>query len=443
MSLASGTKLGPHEIIAPLGAGGMGEVYRSRDTRLGRERGLNSIPLWGRAAPQQRLLISFEHLTIWLLAVCLIAVSAAACPEVGTAETGVAQRRLSRLRHGVNLSRWFAQSSDVSAYTRQHFETAITAQDIKLIGAVGFDHVRLSVDPRPIFREKQADQIASDYLDQLDAALKMLLDQGLAIDIDIYADSDFKRRLATDDEFVEEFADFWRALAQHWSALDPDRVFFEILNEPGGSDPYRWYGVEARLASSIRDGAPRHTIIAEGAHWSDDDDLMFLEPLRDSNVIYAFHFYEPYIFTHQGATWATNYWHWLRGVPYPSNPDNVQNVVNQVLDPVHQMSIERYGMDRWNATRIEMEISRVAAWARHLSVAVICNEFGVYRKNADPSDRAAWLSDVRKALESHGVGWTVWDYDGGFDVVQKQDGKSIPDELVLRALGRTVPGSDK
>lgn len=354
-------------------------------------------------------------------------------------DAGVAQRRAAHLRHGINLSEWFAQVYDSRGYTKEHFEAWTTAQDILLIKQMGFDHVRLGVNPAPMFRHYQADDLPAEYLTYLDAAVKLILDQGLAVIIDVHPEEDFKEKLARDASSVEEFTDFWRALAAHYSNRNPDLVFFEILNEPEVRDAYRWSGIQARLAVAIRGGAPRHTIIAAGARWSDDDDLLVIEPLRDANVIYNFHFYEPHVFTHQGATWGDNYWHAVQALPYPSSPETAERVAAEVPDPQKRLLVVRYGLEHWSAGRMDAEFAQVEAWAKHWNVPVTCNEFGVYRKVAKPEDRAAWLQDVRSALEKHGIGWTMWDYSGGFGVVTKPQGQPVVDPVTVRALGMKVP----
>jgi endoglucanase len=349
--------------------------------------------------------------------------------------SAVPASRILHLRHGINASEWFAQVYDKRGYTKEHFQSWTTAEDIALIKSMGFDHVRLGVDPLPMMLDHRPDEIPAEYLGYLDAAVKMILDQRLAAVIDLHPTSEFKARLAKDDSFVQQFADFWRALARHYSSWDAESVFFEILNEPEFSDRYRWYGVQAKLAAAIREGAPRHTIIAAGARWSDDDELVFLEPLRDANVIYNFHFYSPHIFTHQGANWGAYSWHWVKGLRYPSSPESAAKVAASVPDAVDRLAVTRYGQDHWDAARIDAEIAQVAEWARRRGVPVVCNEFGVYREYADPQDRAAWIRDVRMALERHGMGWTMWDYSGSFGVVTKKDGRSVQDEVTLRALG--------
>ena len=259
--------------------------------------------------------------------------------------SSVPPARLAHIRRGINLSEWFAQVWDPKGYTKEHFQSWNTPADIALIKSMGFDHVRLSVNPQPMMDAARQNDGTAEYFGYLDDAVKMILDAGLAVEIDMHPDSDFKERLTKDTEPVERYADFWSMVARHYASWDPERVFFEILNEPEFKDAYRWYGVEAKLAAAIRRAAPQHTIIATGARWDDDDDLVFLEPLPDSNVIYVFHFYEPHIFTHQGATWGAYYWHWLKGLHYPSSPENAAQVAAGVPEAVDRFYVIRYGQD--------------------------------------------------------------------------------------------------
>ncbi|HXI04510.1 MAG TPA: protein kinase [Candidatus Saccharimonadales bacterium] len=64
MTLTTGTRLGPYEILGPLGAGGMGEVYRARDTRLGREVAIKVLPEHLSASPEIRTRFEREAKTI-------------------------------------------------------------------------------------------------------------------------------------------------------------------------------------------------------------------------------------------------------------------------------------------------------------------------------------------------------------------------------------------
>jgi endoglucanase len=371
-----------------------------------------------------------------LLLVLLLSVSSFA-----QTTSSPARRRAGHLRHGINLSEWFAQVYDPKGYTKEHFESWTTADDIALIKSMGFDHVRLSVNPAPMMRHNLADEISPEYLGYLDAAVNMILDHDLAVIIDMHPNSDFKADLVAHDDSVEQFSDFWRAIARHYSTYDPERVFFEVLNEPEFRDRYRWAGVQAKLANAIREGAPEHTIVAAGANWSDVIDLVAVTPLSDANVIYNFHFYDPHEFTHQGATWGANYWHFEHNLHYPASMETAEKVAAAEPDPVNRLLILRYGLNRWDLNRIGVEIGQAAEWAKHWNVPLTCNEFGVYRKESDPEDRARWLHDVRTTLEHDGIGWNMWDYGGrdqgrGFGVVNgPQEGPNTADATSLEALG--------
>ena len=341
--------------------------------------------------------------------------------------------RFGRLQHGINLSHWFSQAAN---YSKSHLDSHTTAQDLALIKSMGFDHVRFPIEPAPLLSDTPDPSILNTtYLGYVDTALDMILATGLAVIVDIHPSDEFKLRMARDERGIEAFRKFWLAFATHLAKRDPDFVFLEVINEPMVEDPYRWYGIQGKLIAAIRAGAPSHTIIASGHRWSGLSEMLALEPYADSNIIYNFHYYEPFAFTHQGATWAGPNLPFYKNVPYPSSREAVKPLLDTIPDDPARYNLLRYGEDNWNAARIDRELGAAATWAAKHHVFITCNEFGAFRKVAKAADRVSWLQDMRLALEKHGIGWTMWDYGGGFAVVNKINGKAQADPEVSKALG--------
>ena len=345
--------------------------------------------------------------------------------------------RAGHLKRGINASIWFAQHP--SDYSASYTDKEITKDDIALIAQMGFDNVRLSIDAAPLGQSMMGYGRGpnGDFLSRLDAAIDTILADGLAVQIDLHPEEDYKQRVKTDNSAVDRMVMLWRRLAARYADRDPERVFFEIMNEPEVSDPYRWAGIQARTAAAIREVAPRNTIIATGPNYSDIADLLTQHPLLDGNVIYNFHFYDPHEFTHQGASWGAPYWTYEHVIPYPATESTMQELLKEIPDPADRFRLENYWLDHWDAHRIRLLIDEAAAWGKTNNVPLICNEFGAYRRVTEPASRNAWIHDVRTALEADGIGWAMWDFHSGFDVAprDRETGKSVPDPLTVEALG--------
>src|SRR4030081_2382027 len=159
--------------------------------------------------------VKMGRMKLWvavlLLSSLLAGCAAAQIGGAANAKASLAFARAERLKRGINTSEWFAQVYDKRGYTPEHFQAWTTAEDIALIKSMGFDHVRLRWNPQPMFTTNQPQKIPTEYLGYLDAAVKMILDHGLVVVIDMHPERVFEQRLAEDDSLVEQFAVFWRA----------------------------------------------------------------------------------------------------------------------------------------------------------------------------------------------------------------------------------------
>jgi len=122
--------------------------------------------------------------------------------------------RARHLRHGINASEWFAQSKD---YSPQRLGSYTTLDDIAKIRQMGFDHVRLSIDP-VIFDCPTAWE-QCERVQILDQVIRKALSLELAVILDMHPGAQYKKGLAASDNAVEQLAILWGRIAAYYATL--------------------------------------------------------------------------------------------------------------------------------------------------------------------------------------------------------------------------------
>jgi endoglucanase len=356
-----------------------------------------------------------------------LALSAGALLASGASVAAVATSRIARLARGFNLP-------DQAPLVPDKRPDRAT---LSWLRRRGMTHVRLPFNGEAVMTRFSDPARSKAALDDLDRALDLLLDLDFVVSVDMHPGGAFQKLHHDEPETAfRALTDAWTSIAARIMRRPSERVFVELLNEPNVDDAI-WRDQAERLAATLRTLLPTTTFIAGPAPYQRVEALAAWRPLDDGNVVYAFHYYDPMLFTHQGLTWDdSDPLSRLAGVPYPARRGD--SAIARIIDDLRRRGetglaeeFDRAFARPWARATMESQFAPLAAWGRAHAVPIILNEFGVLRFKAPRAARLDWLRDVRSAAEANGFGWAHWDYREGFGLL---DESGRPDLQVIDAL---------
>jgi endoglucanase len=370
------------------------------------------------------------HTLAVLLALTLLGSPLAQTPAAlaQAVKSTVPTDRLTRLGRGVNLAHWLwlyqGKPEDREAY--------FTEVDARQLRTIGLTHVRLPIDPGLVF-DRDNRSVRDPGLANVRRAVDLITRADLAVVVEIHAADPWLK--PDDQQRLLLLESLWEALAASLADTDPGLVILEICNEPHDMPLGAWAAAQAHLARVIRAKAPRHTIMATGDSWGSIEGLTSITPLDDPNVVYSFHFYEPHNFTHQGASWGFAAWKHFRDLPWPATSADLTAAADKIDDEQARSALRWSAKEPWSAQFIRTRIDAAAAWSKRHGVPIYCGEFGVYKAVSPPDARLRWLKDTTEALAAQGIGWSIWDYSGGFALLPGKPGARSIDADIARTIG--------
>lgn len=333
---------------------------------------------------------------------------------------------------GINLTGWFQTGS-----VRQIQFNRYTRKDLADIKSLGCDVIRLPVNLHFMtsgLPDYQIDPLFYSFLDQVVSWAEEL---ELFLILDNHT---FDPAANTDPGIGLILEKVWRQMANHYKQRS-QYILYEILNEPHGIADATWNVIQLNVINAIRAVDTRHTIIVGASNFNSYNNLTNLPRYTDPNLLYTFHFYDPFVFTHQGATWVDPSMAPLSGIPFPYNADSMPVLPASLSATWVGDNFRSYRNDG-NVQHVKSLIDIAVRFRTERDVPVFCGEFGVYIPNSKDHHRVYWYEEVRKYLEEKQIGWTSWDYHGGFGLFRAGTNGLFEHDLntkLLQALGLNVP----
>jgi aryl-phospho-beta-D-glucosidase BglC (GH1 family) len=345
--------------------------------------------------------------------------------QASQAPNGVPAVLMKKLTRGVNVTGWFGY---VDPNDTAHFTSHLVDEDFQDFKKIGVDFIRLVIGPKVIYRDGAPD---STNLEFIDKGIDRLQKAGLAVLWDLHDNGEMK--LDEPEHDTSGFVRFWQAVAGHYRGVYEKSMVFELLNEPMFlKNPEVWYALQRRTVAAIRAIDPARTILVASTGWDGIDTLVTMTPLEQKNIIYSFHFYDPFIYTHQGATWTGEQQKVMRDIPFPSSPEAVAAMIDKIPEQ-YKAAVRDYGEQRLGKDYLYGRLAKAKAWGTQNRVPVLLGEFGSYALVAPPDARGRWFDAMHDVIQELGLPNALWGYEDTFGLgrVKSADGKVHLDPVTM------------
>jgi endoglucanase len=328
-------------------------------------------------------------------------------------------------------AKFFMRGANLGNYLEappgQNWGATVSADEFAIMRAEGFDHVRVPVGWQHYAGPSSDFTLSPEIFARTDFVVTNALANHLAVMINIHH---FDELDQNPTNAADKFLAIWRQIAAHYEKFQ-EKLAFELDNEPHENATTAVMNpIYARAIAEIRKSNPHRTIFVEPGDWGNVSELKNLVLPPEDNVIVSVHCYDPFYFTHQGATWAgadTK----VTGIQFPGppatplTPDPSLKLNRWVINWIHNYNTLPADANPSGPVAFEGKIKLARAWSDYYGRPVHFGEFGCFTM-ADPESRANFYAAFRRACEEEKIGWAIWDWSVGFRYWDKKINQPMP-----------------